>query len=72
MQEGAMSNAAASYLAKYARARTMLATLAKLLDAHAVEHLREPDRWDMVGDLGELNERLGDATAGLAPVETRR
>ena len=67
-----MTDAAAAYMAKYARARTMLITLGQLLDLHAAEHLRDPDRWDCVGDLNALNERLGDAAAGLNRDESRK
>ena len=67
-----MTDAAAAYMAKYARARTMLRTLAQLLDVHAAEHLRDPDRWDYVGDITALNERLGDATAGLTRDESEK
>jgi len=60
-----VTDAAAAYMQKVARARTMLKTLAMLLDAHSVEHVKEPDRWDLVGDLGALNEKLGEAAAGM-------
>jgi len=61
-----VTDAAAAYMQKVARARTMLKTLAMLLDAHCIEHVKKPDRWDLVGDLGALNEKLGEAAAGLA------
>jgi hypothetical protein len=57
--------AAETYRDRLARARTMLATLAKLLDAHCIEHVKQPDRWDLVADLAALNERLGEAAAAI-------
>jgi hypothetical protein len=54
---------------KVARARTMLATLTKLLDAHCIEHVKKPDRWDLVGDLTLLNEKLGEAAAAIEVTE---
>jgi hypothetical protein len=63
-------SARAEYCAKLERARTMITTLTSLLDAHAVEFARKPDRWDLVGDLGALNEKLGEAAAAVegAPI----
>jgi hypothetical protein len=63
-------SARAEYRAKLERARTMLSTLTTLLDAHAIEFARKPNRWDLVGDLGALNEKLGEAAAAVegAPI----
>jgi hypothetical protein len=58
-----------AYRAKLERARTMLATLTQLLDAHAIEHVKQPDRWDLVGDLTRLNEKLGEAAAAIERTE---
>jgi hypothetical protein len=62
-------SARVEYRAKLERARTMIATLAQLLDDHALEHVRKPDRWDLVGDLGALNEELGEAAAAIERTE---
>jgi hypothetical protein len=58
-------SARATYKQRIQRARTLLATIQALLDEHALAHVREPDRWDLVGDLGALNDKLGEAAATL-------
>ena len=58
-------SARAAYKQRLERARALLSTLSALLDQHALAHVREPDRWDLAGDLGALNDKLGEAAATL-------
>ena len=58
-----------AYREKLERARTMLATLSRLLDEHERDHMEQPDGWGFVGDLGAVNDHLGQAAAALEVTE---
>jgi hypothetical protein len=64
-------SARVAYRAKLERARTLLSTLTETLDQHVLEHVRRPDRWDLVDDLRDLNDKLGEAAATLEPDRER-
>ena len=55
------TSADAAYRDRIAKTRTMIAALNALLDHHEADQKRDPSNWALVGDIGALNELLGEA-----------
>jgi len=63
----ALKTADAAYQDRIVKARTLLVTVGALLDHHVEDQRKDPESWALVGDLGELNKKLGEAAVCITP-----
>ena len=60
------TTAATEYAAQGERIQKALQRINERLAAHAKQHRAQPTRWDFVGDLGHVAERLEEVAGFLA------